>query len=488
MSYTKSFRPYISLYIPKYVRQKYPKWIAFIDELLIYIEKKNGLKWYEGDLSGQQLNSLYQNIVNFRKNYYIEELPVENEDLFNAYIDDYAKTLDYRSIFLKFEDEVYRNYVGKAKWIFQSKDSWRTFNLIFAFLHHHFVNDVANIANFSAFYQKQSTDFTTETDKDFYYEIVVDSLIDIYYGQEVIGVTSGAYGIVRGVDVDTNTVFLDNVTDDFNNTEVLNDYATSSAIANITSRNSVLSNVLNDFDIVLTDVPHYYLVIDLSAGLRMEKLPIDNTDKGAHPFYYQIISKNKIFDSGDFIQKLKESSHPAGFWLDFIIITKPVLVDIITDSVTAPKISNTIETLKSFEGVILAPSEGDVLIAGKDYLVNGTTGVSAVDICSINSVGDFTVEYDNLAVSYALFMWNGLNFAKEDYEDGENVTIRVRDHNDPSVYLEVGIVIEQPDPISTAIEGGVSLNTSMGAMKSLVNNEYTDRARRTEKFINTGII
>ena len=97
---------------------------------------------------------------------------------------------------------------------------------------------------------------------------------------------------------------------------------------------------IDDDEIVLTDVPCYYV----DGDGDIQKNSITNDDKGKYTFQYQIVGKADIIDEGEFIRNIRDNFHPAGFQLD--ILKEPIENIINTDVETKifQKIELTVDT------------------------------------------------------------------------------------------------------------------------------------------------
>jgi len=360
MTYTKSLRPFLKLFLPKYIHREYPKYVELCDKILQYLEETNNLKWYVGDTTNQKLNSIYHNIENFDKHFIIDDLPVENISVLNAYLNDFASDIDYRNTVLDFNSEDMRQIAKYANVIYNLKDSWKAYNFIFALIHAPIISGATISLSFDAFYKADST-FLDETPPDYFYRLEVADSTNINYGDVLVGSSSSASGTVKYIDSDNDIIYLDRVENTFSAAETLTFNATA-----ITTISTILtSDYLDDDKIILTEIPVYSIESNGINGLQLDRADVTIDDKGTHPFEYQIIGKNDILSTGTFVSDLRKSMHPAGFDADIFYVLDDIEILSTEDSKIFPKQIFTLECVST--GYDLLKNDGINIITNDNY-------------------------------------------------------------------------------------------------------------------------
>lgn len=368
MVYTKSLRPFVKLFLPKYIHRKYPKYVELIDKLLQYIEEENQLKWYTGDDTSQEANSLYHNIENFKKHFLIDDLPVENIEVLNAYLTDYAKNIDFRNNSLDFDSEDLRRIGKYANIIYNLKDSWKAFNFIFALLHAPIIGGNTGSISFDAFY-KTDDGFTDEDPPDYFYRVEVSDSSVVNYGDELSGSSSSASGTVKYIDADNDIIYMDKVNGIFSAAESL--VFNSTAITTIST--VLTSDYFEEGKIILSEIPVYSIVSTGANGIQLDRASVTEDDKGATPFRYQILGKTDLFTSGNFVSDLRKSIHPAGFQTEIFYILDDIDITDVQDSKVFPKQIFNIECVS--DGYGLLKNDGINIITNDNFHIIVTENV-----------------------------------------------------------------------------------------------------------------
>jgi hypothetical protein len=78
--------------LKEYAKKEYPNFEKFIKHVLSMLDKYS-VNEFKEDAD----NSYYANLTNFIKFLFVDDLPLDNDEISNAYINDYASTLDFRS-------------------------------------------------------------------------------------------------------------------------------------------------------------------------------------------------------------------------------------------------------------------------------------------------------------------------------------------------------------------------------------------------------
>jgi len=424
--YSKSLRPFLKTYLSKASRRKYPKFESLIEHFLMFMENTNYTGWFSTD-SDKKDNSLYHNIEGFRKFMNIDDLPVKNQDVLNAYLTDYAKTLDFRNSFLAFEDEVLRSIAKDSTIIYNCKDSWRAYNYLFALIHSYLINNIEGTLDFEAYYT-DDYNFSVETLPDFYYEMTLVDIRTINFGTFLKGGTSEAYGIVKYIDSSTNKVYLDDVEGTFQALENVEDI-NGSVLTSISSIQTTL--YLDSNDILLSEIPAYRVSIGAN-GYDITQQTITAEDKGAHPFHYQTISKNRIMIAGNFSQKMKAALNPAGFWNENIYIPDDVYVEIYVDTKVFPYqiIETNHITPIIFMDTIANFTSGDTFDITWEYKFGNET----VDITYNAGSGDVAI--DTVDGTDETYEWDTTGVP------AGAISVKIAETNDSDVYDEqTGITV-----------------------------------------------
>lgn len=339
----KSLRPHLYRYVPKYFAKKYPKYVSLMENFLIFLETKNSLNFFDG--TTERDHSIYNNIIDFDKYAQIDNLPVKNKDILNAYFKEYATTLDFRNQVLSFDEETMRMLAKFSGMIFNTKSSWSSYNLLFAIISTYLFNGAERGVVFKAFFNEDLT-FDTEDAPDFYGIITVSDITKFSYS-DFIKNAGGAYGFVKLIDTTTNQIYVDTYNGTFTTGDSLFNLAGVLLDAGITVDNS---DSIGRNEIILSEYPLYKINIGFD-GVEVDKNVI--TGKGTRPFEYQLISKSDLFVSGNFVSKLKTGFNPAGFKNEIIYVPEDIECETYYDSKIFPKIKLDIET---YEEVVVVRS------------------------------------------------------------------------------------------------------------------------------------
>jgi len=198
-SYPKTLTSFERRFLKEYIRVEYPQYANFAHEFLLFLEESNSLSWYTGDSTQQELNSIYHNIEDFTKFYQIDNLPVVNEDVLNAFFKDFAGTLEFRNAQINFSNTIIQNLAKNASNIYNLKSSSRAYVFLFSILYTYtFFNATGTI--YPRVYFNDQSDFSDQppdyfymdNDKIYISEIpVYSNTTDWKYGAEFNG--SSAY-------------------------------------------------------------------------------------------------------------------------------------------------------------------------------------------------------------------------------------------------------------------------------------------------------
>lgn len=318
----KSLRPHLYRYVPKYFAKKYPKYVSLMENFLIFLETKNSLNFFDG--TTERDHSIYNNIIDFDKYAQIDNLPVKNKDILNAYFKEYATTLDFRNQVLSFDEETMRMLAKFSGMIFNTKSSWSSYNLLFAIISTYLFNGAERGVVFKAFFNEDFT-FDTEDAPDFYDIITVSDITKFSYS-DFIKNAGGAYGFVKLIDTVTSQIYVDTYNGTFTTGDSLFNLAGVLLDAGITVDNS---DSIGRNEIILSEYPLYKINIGFD-GVEVDKNVI--TGKGTRPFEYQLISKSDLFVSGNFVSKLKTGFNPAGFKNEIIYVPEDIECETYYDS------------------------------------------------------------------------------------------------------------------------------------------------------------
>lgn len=419
----KSLRPHLYRYVPKYFAKKYPKYVSLMENFLIFLETKNSLNFFDG--TTERDHSIYNNIIDFDKHAQIDNLPVKNKDILNAYFKEYATTLDFRNQVLSFDEETMKMLAKFSGMIFNTKSSWSSYNLLFAIISTYLFNGAERGVVFKAFFNEDFT-FDTEDAPDFYDIITVSDITKFSYS-DFIKNAGGAYGFVKLIDTTTNQIYVDTYNGTFTTGDSLFNLAGALLDAGITVDNS---DSIGRNEIILSEYPLYKINIGFD-GVEVDKNVI--TGKGTRPFEYQLISKSNLFVSGNFVSKLKTGFNPAGFKNEIIYVPEDIECETYYDSKIFPKIKLDIETAHVYSTMTLDtyPDHAEI---DEVFTVSGKANCSQVKITFTSTSGE---------VSYVVSVVDGA-YSKADcalaVADGfsplDDVTIRVEDNEDVLSYVE----------------------------------------------------
>jgi hypothetical protein len=339
----KSLRPHLYRYVPKYFAKKYPKYVSLMENFLIFLETKNSLNFFDG--TTERDHSIYNNIIDFDKHAQIDNLPVKNKDILNAYFKEYATTLDFRNQVLSFDEETMRMLAKFSGMVFNTKSSWSSYNLLFAIISTYLFNGAERGVVFKAFFNEDFT-FDTEDAPDFYDIITVSDITKFSYSDFIKNAT-GAYGFIKLIDTSTSQIYVDTYNGTFTTGDSLFNLAGVLLVAGITVDNS---DSIGRNEIILSEYPLYKINIGFD-GVEVDKNVI--TGKGTRPFEYQLISKSDLFVSGNFVSKLKSGFNPAGFKNEIIYVPEDIECETYYDSKIFSKVKFDVETYEPPEGEIL---------------------------------------------------------------------------------------------------------------------------------------
>lgn len=343
MSYSKTLKPFVKLYLQKYVQKKYPIWVQFIESVIGFIEETNSLSWFENSATLQKENSIYHNIENFFKFFNVEDLPIENEDILNAYINDYCRTLDLRSSVLSFDSSRILRMMKYNTLILNTKSSWKMYNFIVSIFNEYYLQNTKESIEFRSRF-RNDYGFPVSQAPDFFYKMIVSSVSSLKYGDVLEGASSGAFGTVKYIDSTTNTIYLDEVTKAYTLSENLE--LNSVVVATVSSLlTTSYSNYLNNETIILSELPTYELQLENNSDLFIDRTDILAGQQGTKPFHYQIVSKSNILLSGDFSKRMRDATSPAGFRCETIYIAKDLNDDFYRDSKVFPKLTFDIDSI-----------------------------------------------------------------------------------------------------------------------------------------------
>ncbi len=334
---SKTLLPSIYRYIPKYIQEQNPKYVKFIETFITLLESENFLKWFDDSspLLNRQ-NSLYGNVSNLRKYILADEFPVENKDATLALFKDWAVTLDYRNSMLNFTDETLRKFIKYSTMIYSAKDSSSSYTILFSILSDYLFNGNSSELEFEVYYNNQSTFEDTEP-VDFYNIIEVTSIeLENFIIGQIVSDGASITGIVKYIDSSNETVAIDiNEGGDFSTGDDVYDISTGSTLlaSSVTKINSNESLVRKR--VVLSEYPAYEINPDAFESNTV--VTTEDVVMGTRPFEYQIISKNDILVSGNFISNVRKTMHPAGMRQETIYIPDDMFTDEEIESKTFPK-------------------------------------------------------------------------------------------------------------------------------------------------------
>jgi hypothetical protein len=234
----KSLKPFNQRLIKRYIRQKYDKFMDFIEELLNYIETQNTLPWYTTDAEREE-NSLYENIVNGVKFGSIETVPVENRELLYSYFINYAAgfNLDTYAFNLRNpgnpdEDlEMTRQFIKYANQVSRMKGTHKAYRFFMELIAYHYYDQDEKHTTFKEYFidtfdDTLPPDYTTvllpqrgEEEQDvimveypiYYYDDNGDIQRDSTVTNSDKGKRPFEYQIVSVADIMKNTSFIKNI-------------------------------------------------------------------------------------------------------------------------------------------------------------------------------------------------------------------------------------------------------------------------------------
>lgn len=431
MSYTKSLVPHLYRYVPKYFQKKYPKFMNLMIGFMQFLELKNSLSFF--DVSTEKDHSIYQNIVNFGKHSQIENLPIKNKDILNSYFKEYAQTLDFRNLILDFDEDTFRDLAKYSGLIFNTKAKWSSYNIFFAIISTYLFNGSERGILFKAYFNEDFS-FDLETPPEFYDIINVSSLeISNFSYSTFVKNGTTAYGFVKFIDVDNNKLYVDCYEGNFSNGDDLLSYSGNLLANNVTMSSS---SSLSREDIILSEYPLYKLNFGFD-GVNVTKQNV--LGKGCKPFEYQIISKNDIFISGNFISKFKTAFNPAGFRNEIIYVPEDVEGNIFIDSIVFPKQKISLYTYEDDLNISL-PIPGETLYNAVPYNITFSIhNISSVDILIDGVVieNDYPVVEGENIYSYTPSSLN------------PTMLIEIQDHN--SINIEDCVLVNILDGLLTIL-------------------------------------
>lgn len=377
----KKLTPLLKQHLQGYIQRDYPLYEEFMEEFIHFLEKENSSGWYS-TAGEKEDNSIYYAISNFVKHGSMADFPIENTDLMDAFIADNASNLDFRNLYIDFEDTVMRSIIQYSERIYTLKDSWRAYNYLFAIIHNYLLNGEDESLTFTGLFTTD-TDFISDLSNipNFYFECSVASISSLEYGLFIRGVTSGAFGIIKYIE--TNAGVYKIYVDDVRGTFVTGETIEKSDGTSLTTISNPNNNFLTQDEILLTEIPTFSSN-KTDNGMNIESEEVTSDDRGAHPFEYQIISKNPVITAGDFPLHLRKTLNPAGFRADVIFLPKDSVTDIYHDTRLFPYTKYTLEG-----------EEERILITGLyntntgTYLARGDS-VADGDYISVESLLSFT--------------------------------------------------------------------------------------------------
>ena len=463
----KSLRPHLYRYVPKYFAKKYPKYVSLMENFLIFLETKNSLNFFDG--TTERDHSIYNNIIDFDKHAQIDNLPVKNKDILNAYFKEYATTLDFRNQVLSFDEETMRMLAKFSGMVFNTKSSWSSYNLLFAIISTYLFNGAERGVVFKSFFNEDFT-FDTEDAPDFYDIITVSDITKFSYSDFIKNAT-GSYGFVKLIDTITSQIYVDTYNGTFTTGDSLFNLAGVLLVAGITVDNS---DSIGRNEIILSEYPLYKINIGFD-GVEVDKNVI--TGKGTRPFEYQLISKSDLFVSGNFVSKLKSGFNPAGFKNEIIYVPEDIECETYFDSKIFSKVKFDVETYEPPEEQLILDGIGTIYLIGEfedgvDYyaLPNGdiTTDITGIYLGVGNADGD--IDLDIIEYEMTMTYPAGAEEIGLDIPFNVTATTNLQDGREVLIYAKKTGVTEH---IGTATVSGGAISESVSIPSSAFTAEDT---------------
>lgn len=349
--------------VKDYQKEEYPNYVKFIKHLLRYMDLYSVNEFKE-----DSDNSYYYNLCNFIRFMHVDDLPLDSNEIAQAYINDYASTLDFRNSILKSSNEELRDILKNVSNLYALKSNSKGYDFYIRLVDYFTVSGETKKFKIDVFFNRQNSSISqvppdyNNIDK----RLILRDVSGTFQVGENIVDDDGNWGTISNVYISDfgGSVYFSAVTsNDMNYPEGMNVIgATSGATAKVVEYNNSTA--------ILTELPYYQY--DESSGTVTNKT-LAEWNKGTTPFRYQLVSKDKDFYVSDLFKTLDDNFKPSGYDCWIFIQLDDMEADAYAHISTFPKIY--LHT--SFPDVPVVTAVGDfpaVEIAeqGLAYYVSGT--------------------------------------------------------------------------------------------------------------------
>lgn len=315
---SKTINQYSSLFCPDFVRQKYPQFERFIKALLYYIDESN-ITGYFDTVQQKKANSIYKNIVDLTKFGNIDDIPIENKSILLSYYINWATTFSYASYRTQFQDDEYlRQFIKFSNILYRLKGSYKAYDFFIKLIQKSIVDDINVNLYFEPYF---NTHNVATNPPEFYSVLTVASAVGYADGEEILGLTTGATGVIRNIDLGTNELLVISTSELI---FVAPENVEGQTSTTVSACSSNVEGIKNDH-IIYTELPVYYL----DEYGYIQKYTKTNADKGKTPFKFQVVSSSKVLNDYNFIQILRDNLKPAGFDLQIYRDNDEILISIL---------------------------------------------------------------------------------------------------------------------------------------------------------------
>lgn len=350
--------------VKDYQKEEYPNYVKFVKHLLRFLDLYSVNEFKE-----DSDNSYYYNLCNFIRFMHVDQLPLDSNEIAQAYINDYASTLDFRNSILKSSNEELRDILKNASDLYALKSNSKGYEFYIRLVDYFTISGVTKKFKIDVFFGRQnSSTSVVPPDYDNIDKRLILQDVDgaFVVGDIIFDPVTGDRGTVAHtyVNTDSNSVYFSST--------VPSDPTFTPGEAVIGSISGATAKIVeyNTSTAILTELPYYEY--DELSGTITNKVLAD-WNKGTSPFQYQLLSKDKDFYVSDLFRTLDRNFKPSGYDCWIFIELDDMEADAYAHISTFPKIY--LHT--QFTDVPVVTSVGDFPVSdvanqGLAYYVSGT--------------------------------------------------------------------------------------------------------------------
>jgi hypothetical protein len=315
--------------VKDYQKEEYPNYVKFVKHLLRFMDLYSVNEFKE-----DSDNSYYYNLCNFIRFMHVDQLPLDSNEIAQAYIKDYASTLDFRNSILKSSNEELRDILKNVSNVYALKSNSKSYDFYIRLVDYFTLSGVTKKFKIDVFFNRQNASIT-DVPPD--YDNIDKRLILKYVngtfvvGDKIFDSTGTQYGTVEHIYVNEfgGSVYFSAVT----STNI--DYpAGMSVIGNISGATATVVEY-NTSTAILTELPYYKY--DDSTGTVVNET-LAEWNKGTSPFNYQLVCKDKDFYVSNLFKTLDDNFRPSGYNCWIFIQLDDMEADVYAHISTFPKI------------------------------------------------------------------------------------------------------------------------------------------------------